>query len=75
MYTQIFAGGGIARGKVVGSSDKHGGDPASAAMSPKDVLATSLHLLGIDPHTHVIDPSGRPMPVCGDGEVRHDLLA
>ena len=43
-------------------------------VSPKDILATTLHLLGIDPHTLVTDPLGRPFPVAGDGVVRPELL-
>ena len=48
VYSAALAGGGIARGKVVGRSDAHGGDVADTPVSPKDILATSLHLLGID---------------------------
>ena len=43
-------------------------------ISPKDILATAFHLLGIDPHTHVPDSLGRPMPIAGTGEVRPELL-
>lgn len=74
VYSAAFAGGGIARGKVVGRSDSRGGDVADTPISPKDILATTLHLLGIDPHTMVKDRQGRPLPVVGDGRVRHELL-
>ena len=75
VYSAIFAGGGIARGKVVGRSDAQGGDVHDTPVSPKDVLATSLHLLGIDPHMLVADLQGRPLPVSGDGVVRRELLS
>lgn len=74
VYSAAFAGGGIARGRVVGRSDESGGDVASCPVSPKDILATSFHLLGIDPHTTIPDRLNRPMPIAGDGEVRHELI-
>lgn len=75
VYSMALAGGGIARGRVVGSSDRNGGDVRDTPISPKDILATSFHLLGIDPHTHVLDAQGRPLPIAGEGEVRPELLA
>lgn len=74
VYSAAFAGGGVARGRVVGRSDRQGGDVADTPVTPKDILATTLHLLGIDPHTMVHDRLGRPLPVAGDGRVRYELL-
>jgi hypothetical protein len=74
-YTCIFAGGGVARGRVVGRTDKIGGDVAERPVSPKDILATTYHLLGIDPQTMLTDRTGRPLPLVGDGEVVGDMLA
>src|SRR4029078_2289748 len=39
-YSACFAGGGFARGRVVGRTDRIGGAVAESAFSPKDVLAT-----------------------------------
>ena len=64
-----------ARGKVVGKSDSIGGDVAETPVSPKDVIATMYHLLGIDPHTTIMDRLGRPVPAAGEGQVREELLA
>ena len=75
VYSAVFAGGGIARGRVVGASDRLGGEVRETPTSPKDILATAFHLLGIDPHTHVPDALGRPTPIAGTGEVRAELLA
>jgi hypothetical protein len=74
VYSAALAGGGTARGRVVGRSDAHGGHVAETPVSPKDILATALHLLGIDPHTTVPDQLGRPVPVAGAGELRPELL-
>jgi hypothetical protein len=43
-------------------------------ISPKDVLATAFHLLGIDPQTTIPDRLGRQMPVAGGGSARTELL-
>jgi len=64
----------MARGKVVGSSDRQGGEVRDTPMSPKDILATAFHLLGIDPDTTVPDALGRPTAIAGTGEVRPELL-
>lgn len=74
VYSAVFAGGGMAKGRVVGSSDRLGGDVRDTPISPKDILATAFHLLGIDAHTTVPDALGRPMPIAGDGEVRGEML-
>jgi hypothetical protein len=74
VYSAVLAGGGVCRGKVVGSSDAHGGDVKETPVPPKDLLATSLSLLGIDPNTVVADLVGRPLRFAGDGEVRTELL-
>src|SRR5215217_8089865 len=59
-YTVMFAGGGVARGKVVGKTDSIGGTVADRPVSPKDLLATIYHLLGYDPETVLRDKIGRP---------------
>jgi hypothetical protein len=74
-YTCLFAGGGVARGRVVGRTDRHGGTVTERPVSPKDVLATVYHLLGIDPDTMLIDRAGRPLPLVSDGQVVTDMLA
>lgn len=73
-YSQVYAGGGMGRGNVVGATDKLGGDVVETAVSPKDILATAFHLLGIDPDTTVSDREGRPRRIAGTGEIRHELL-
>lgn len=74
VYSVLLAGAGIAKGRVVGESDKIGGDVKSDPISPKDILASAFHLLGVDPHTTVPDPLGRPVPIAGTGVVRHELF-
>ena len=73
-YSQVYAGGGMGRGNLVGRTDKHAGDVEECPISPKDVLATAFHLLGIDPHSTIPDPEGRPLPITGTGDFRQELL-
>jgi uncharacterized protein (DUF1501 family) len=74
-YSTLMAGGGIARGRVIGRSDKIASDPAERPISPKDLLATAYHLLGVDPDLMLTDRQGRPMPLVPDGRVVQELLA
>lgn len=74
VYSSLVAGGGTARGKIVGASDKQAGDVADRPISPKDLLATMYHLLGIDPHTLLLDRQGRPLPLV-DGQFIPEVLA
>jgi hypothetical protein len=74
-YTCLFAGGGVARGRVVGRTDRHGGTVTERPISPKDVLATVYHLLGIDPETILTDRTGRPMPLVPNAQVVTEMLA
>jgi hypothetical protein len=74
-YSAVLAGGGIARGRVVGKTDKVAGSVTERPVSPKDVLATAYHLLGIDPETTLTDRTGRPLPLVPDGAVLPEVLA
>lgn len=74
-YSVVLAGAGIPRGKVVGKTDRIAGDVVETPISPKDVLATMLHLLGIEPGGEFRDRLGRPLPLAGEGKVRPELLA
>jgi len=74
-YSVALAGGGIARGRVLGKSDKTAGDPLERRVSPKDILATMYHLLGIDPQTIIHDQQNRPFPLVPHGEVLTEILA
>ena len=73
-YSAVFAGGGISRGKIVGRTDRIAGDVENTPISPKDILATAFHQLGIDPHTTVPNQVNLPVPIAGSGRVRHELL-
>jgi hypothetical protein len=73
-YSTLLVGGGVARGKVVGRTDRIAGTVQETPVSPKDILATMYHLLGIDPEATIRDRLGRPIAIAGEGKVRHELL-
>ncbi|MCA9248862.1 MAG: DUF1501 domain-containing protein, partial [Planctomycetales bacterium] len=51
VFSVAFAGAGIAAGQVIGASDALGGEVADFPVSPEELVATILHLVGIHPQT------------------------
>lgn len=74
-YSVLMAGGGIARGRVIGRSDKIASDPVENLVSPKDILATACHLLGVPPDLTGVDLQQRPIPLMPEGRVLVEALA
>jgi hypothetical protein len=75
VYCNLVAGAGIARGRLVGSSDRNGAFVKDDPVSPKDILCTAYHLLGIDPQQTIPDRLGRPMRLVAEGDVLPRLFA
>jgi hypothetical protein len=63
VYSIAMAGAGVARGAVLGASDRIAAYPQSDPVGPWDVAATILSALGIDPGSSYADPLGRPFPI------------
>lgn len=63
VQTVFFAGGGVQGGRVIGSSDRIGGHPATEPHTPEDMAATIYHALGIPATAHWHDTLERPHPV------------
>ena len=59
----LLAGGGIKGGRVIGSSDKIGGYPASDAQTPENLAATIYEALGLPREIMWHDFTGRPHPL------------
>jgi len=74
VYSIAMAGAGVGRGNIMGESDRLAGDVKSHPVSPKDILATILHLMGIDAHTTIPDQQDRPVPVAGTGVLRPEIF-
>jgi hypothetical protein len=63
VQTVWLAGGGVRGGRVIGSSDKHGGHPASDPQKPENLAATIYEALGIPKQALWYDTQERPMPI------------
>jgi hypothetical protein len=70
----LLAGAGVPAGTVYGATDRQGAMPASSPVTPADLTATLLHLLGVDPEMEVRDRLGQARRVCEGTPVR-GLLA
>jgi hypothetical protein len=70
----LAAGGGFARGRVVGASNSRGEVPVDRPVRPQDLLVTLYHQLGLDPETNFLNRTGRPVTIGGNGEVIGELL-
>jgi hypothetical protein len=73
-YCNLLAGGGAARGRVIGKTDSIAAEPIDRPLKAKDVLATAYHLLGIDHHSTVLDRQNRPVPLLPYGDVIREAV-
>lgn len=73
-YSVALAGAGIARGRVVGASDREGAFVVSNPIRPQEIQATMYHLLGIDHTRRIRDHLNRPVAIVPEAEVVESLL-
>lgn len=77
-FTMWMAGGGVKRGLVYGSTDELGYFVHEDELPVRDLQATILHLLGLDPHRTGYAYQGLDQRLIGpadDPSVRHAILA
>ena len=67
VFSCFMAGGGVAGGQVIGSSDEDGVMPEDRPVKPHDIHASVLHALGIDGRKEVMTPLERPMRLIRKG--------
>jgi hypothetical protein len=65
--SMLVAGGGLAHGQVVGSTDAKGYDVKDARVTPADLGATVYRHLGIDLGAQWTDAQGRPQSIVTEG--------
>jgi hypothetical protein len=70
----LAAGGGFARGRVIGSSNSRGEVPRDRPVRPQDLLVTLYRQLGLEPETSFVNRNGRPATIGSNGEVISELL-
>ena len=74
-FSNIWAGGGIETGRVIGATDKRGEDAIERICTADDFLATIYHHLGIDAaNTLINDFNGRPTPIVDHGSPIPELI-
>ncbi len=73
-FSNIWAGGNIQPGRVVGATDPRGEDVIERHCGPGDFLATIYHHMGIDPETPIRDFAGRPTPIVDHGKPITELM-
>ncbi|MGL4514885.1 MAG: DUF1501 domain-containing protein [Lacipirellulaceae bacterium] len=77
-FTMLMAGGGVKPGVTLGETDELGYYPVGAKHTLRDLHATLLHQLGIDPMAFGYDYQGLRQRLIGptnEGRVLHELLA
>jgi len=73
-FSQLWAGGGIETGGVIGATDKRGEDVVERPLSPGDFLATIYRHLRIDAEQVALpDHFGRPQPILPRGAPIREL--
>jgi hypothetical protein len=70
----LIAGGGVQGGRIVGSTDRLGERPKDRPITPGDLHATIYKVLGVDPTTHFLDSSQRPVAVVDSGKAIEELF-
>ncbi len=74
-FTNLWSGGGIQTGGIIGASDARGEDVADRRMGTGDFLATIYRHLGIDAANVALpDFQGRPVPILREGHAIPELL-
>lgn len=77
-FTMWMAGGGFREGLAYGQTDEFGYSPIENPVSIRDLQATILHVLGLDPHRFHFPYQGLDQRLIGptdEGHVIRDLLA
>ena len=73
-FSNIWAGGGIQTGGIIGATDKRGAEVIERACGPGDFLATIYQHLGIDYAKIMInDLNGRPTAIVNEGRAIPEL--
>jgi hypothetical protein len=71
----VWAGGGVAPGRVVGLSDDQGAFVTDRPVRPADVAWTIYRALGVDPTRHLVTPVNRPVAILDEGAPIDELFA
>jgi len=73
-FSIALAGAGIPQGQILGASDKIGGDVADHPVSPEELMATILHLVGVPPQSAYVGEDNRPLRYVDEAQPVRALL-
>lgn len=73
--SMLWAGAGVAQGKIIGATDKNGAFVTERPVRPADVAWTIYDALGIDPAKELHTPEGRPVSILAEGATIQELYA
>jgi uncharacterized protein (DUF1501 family) len=73
-FSIVMAGAGVHGGQVIGATDSQAAYVTDRPVTPPDMAATVLKILGIDPDLIVHTPVGRPVPLANGGKPVFDLF-
>ena len=60
---------------MIGASDEQAAWVRERPVSPKDILKTAYHLLGVDAERTISDRLSRPVPLVAGGKVVREMLS
>jgi hypothetical protein len=70
----LVAGGGMACGRIVGSSNSRGEIPKDRPLRPQDLVVTLYNQLGVDPETVFMNRAGQPIKIGSNGQLIPELV-
>lgn len=73
-WSVMMAGGGLTSGQVLGSTTRHGEQPAARPVHLQEILGTVYHQLGIDPELMLPDRFGRPVRILPEAQPIHEII-
>jgi hypothetical protein len=73
-FSIVMAGAGLKVGQAIGATDKIGASVTDRPITPADMAATVLSVLGIDPNTILHTPQGRPIQLVSGGQAVRELI-
>ncbi|MCR9119672.1 MAG: DUF1501 domain-containing protein [bacterium] len=74
LCTLALSGGGLRMGQAIGESSRKAEVPASNPITPQDLMATILHMYGIDHRLQVMSNAGRPTYLVEEGQPIAELI-
>ena len=73
-FSILMAGAGVKGGQVIGKTDKQAAEVADRPVTPEDMAATILKVLGVDYTKTVHTPLGRPVKLVDNGKPVTELF-